>query len=1033
MKNALVLCLFLLCAQCVAAQSPQLSVKGPEAALVKLSRLKVDVKIAGNIAYTTAEMHFTNNSNRQMEAELLFPLPEGVSVSRYAIDINGALREAVPVNKNKGKQVFEAIEHRRVDPGLLEKVQGNNFKTRIYPLPPNGGERTVLIGYEEELSNLDKENLRYNLVSKYGSKLDLFELNITVLGAIATPSLINEDRHSGIENVGWTPAHQASIRKTDYQPAENFLLKIPIREDLPSVITQSAGGQHYFYTSTLLDGSRIAKRAPNSIGLVWDVSLSCKNRDLQKELQLLDAYFARVGHTSVTLYFLSYYFERKETFEVSNGEWSRLRRALETAVYDGGTRYSQIAFPDVLLANRETSRNALSTFLPAQEEYLFFTDGLSTLSTSHLPRITRPVYTINSSVSADFSFLNYLAVQSGGHFINLAAQSTQTALNKLVYQSLRFLGIKENYSITDVYPMAGTPAQGSFSVAGISLNPSNELTLLFGYGNKPTLEKKVRIDVRNQETQEVNIEKLWAQKKIADLELRYTKNAEEIEVLGKRYGIVTQNTSLIVLENINDYLAYDIVPPAALRAEYDLLVKQRGATRAVQQKSNWGNVATYYEDLNSWWNRNLKLTGSVRPVPGGKGRVNAPQPAPDDRIVERRRPTESLKEDEVAAPAAVTVTQNAPQFTPSQMRDEKSRAEYSAASPAPPPQPPTDVPARSRIAAGRAAAKSSVLRADMETDQEENEVVGSLQWRSARVKTSTWNPDRAYLKVISAAPAAKRYAIYLQLREGQEGNPAYYFDVAHAFYNAGDRKTALLILSNIADLGLENHQLYKTLTYTLRQWAAYEDALYTAGQIVKWRAHEPQSHRDLGLALEDNGKYQAAFDELVAALEVNYFGEMSGQYAGVEDIILMDLNRLAADHPEIRTGKLDAKYLKKLPVAVRVILNWNQMDTDLDMHVTEPTGEECYYGHRDTEAGARFSKDFTQGYGPEQYLLRNAVKGKYQIKTNYFGETKLTENGPATVMVEIYTRNASGKTERKLKTVQLGTVKEHQVLAEVVL
>ena len=87
------------------AQSPQLNVKGKDSSLVRLNQLKVAVKIVGNIAYTTTEMHFYNGTNRQMEAELMFPLPEGVSVSRYEIDINGKTREAVPVDKNKGKQV----------------------------------------------------------------------------------------------------------------------------------------------------------------------------------------------------------------------------------------------------------------------------------------------------------------------------------------------------------------------------------------------------------------------------------------------------------------------------------------------------------------------------------------------------------------------------------------------------------------------------------------------------------------------------------------------------------------------------------------------------------------------------------------------------------------------------------------------------------------------------------------------------------------------------------------------------------------
>jgi hypothetical protein len=216
----------------------------------------------------------------------------------------------------------------------------------------------------------------------------------------------------------------------------------------------------------------------------------------------------------------------------------------------------------------------------------------------------------------------------------------------------------------------------------------------------------------------------------------------------------------------------------------------------------------------------------------------------------------------------------------------------------------------------------------------------------------------------------------------------------------------------------------------LRQWQAYEDALFTASQVVKWREQEPQAHRDLALTLEDNEQYQAAFDELIKALEVNYYGEMSGQYSGVEDIILMDLNRMIDNHRSINTDKLDKKYLNKMPVEVRIILNWNQMDTDIDLHIVEPTGEECFYGHRDTQAGARFSKDFTQGYGPEQYLLRNAVNGKYLIKTNFFGESTLTENGPTTVMVEMYiTKN--GTTKRTLQTIQLGKIKENQNLAEV--
>lgn len=1083
------------------AQSPELTVKGEEAEKVRMSKLFVNVKVVGNIAYTTAEMHFFNSGTRQMEAELIFPLPENVSVSRYAIDINGKLREAVPVNKNKGKQVFEAIEHRRVDPGLLEKVDGNNFKTRIYPLMPNG-ERTVVIGYEEELSAFDKDNLAYQLVSRFPKKLDQFEINVSVLGTSTAP-IVTESSEKEISFSKWNQSFQASVKKENYEPAEKIVIKIPIQQNIPSVMMQDAGGQYYFYGNTFIEGNKIAKKNPASIGLIWDNSLSCKNRDLKKELDLLDAYFQKNKNTKVTLYFLNYTFEKQKEFVISNGNWTELKTVLENTKYDGGTRYSQISFEN-------------------QDEFLFFSDGLSSLSENLLPKTKKQVYTITSSVSADFSFLNYSAMKTGGNFINLNQISAETALDKLTNASLKFLGIKENLTTTDLFPMEGTPVSGNFSFSGISLNPKNEITLLFGYNNEAVLEKKITLDAAVQSSADVNIEKLWAQKKIANFELQYAKNADEIEFLGKKFGIVTKNTSLIVLENVRDYIMYDIILPSELRSEFDRIKKQEHDTNVAQQKSNWDNIESYFNGLNVWWKKNLKYNGQKiaskykhnRQVPGPP-----PPPSAEGRNGDIRIGTETIKGDPDAAVTidepvgagsvstvivednavyntstppkvdqvkfvapvvakAQEVTEDVPKIT--ELKDKKVGSEEIQ-------RETNAAKLQETVVAGylpENASKNKDLSQDLNfsrgylagdskkpliivdgqfyegelTDLKSDDIdtvdvlkdasrIASYGSRGANgviiittkkkssnsgiVQTKSWNPDRLYLKALAKVPKEKQYDLYFELRKSQERNPSFYFDVAHFFYNQGDFKKALLIISNIADLGLENHQLYKTLTYTLRQWKDYNDAVFTAKQVVKWREHEPQSFRDYALTLEDAGKYQEAFDELIKALEVNYYGEMSGQYEGVEDIILMDVNRMITAHSSIKTGKLDKKYLAKMPVDIRVIMNWNQMDVDLDLHVIEPTNEECYYSHTSTQIGGRFSKDFTEGYGPEQYIIRNAVKGKYQIKTNYFGETELTENGPATLMVEIYITRA-GKTSRTLKTIQLGKIKENQALAEII-
>ena len=123
----------------------------------QLQALKIDVQVVGAMATTTWDMTIYNPQNRLLEGELVFPLGEGQTVSRFAMDVNGVLREGVVVEKAKGRQVFESIVRRGVDPGLLEMVAGNSFKARIYPIPANGTKR-VVIAYEQELSFVSRKD-----------------------------------------------------------------------------------------------------------------------------------------------------------------------------------------------------------------------------------------------------------------------------------------------------------------------------------------------------------------------------------------------------------------------------------------------------------------------------------------------------------------------------------------------------------------------------------------------------------------------------------------------------------------------------------------------------------------------------------------------------------------------------------------------------------------------------------------------------------------------------------------------------------
>ncbi|MBK7883897.1 MAG: hypothetical protein IPJ81_08875 [Chitinophagaceae bacterium] len=217
------------------SQTPVL--KGPDINdnSVSLKTLKIDVKILGNISTTTMEMTFFNSNSRILEGNLTFPLPEGVSVSGYALDINGRLRDAVPVEKEKATQVFESIERRNVDPGLLEKVDGNNFRTRIYPLPA-GGYRTVRISYDEILKLTADQTLRYSLPLSYTQSIADFKLNVQVIQSTLKPKI--EEQPGDIVFNEWNNNYSASLEKKNFIPAGSLRFAIPKSADAAETVMQ---------------------------------------------------------------------------------------------------------------------------------------------------------------------------------------------------------------------------------------------------------------------------------------------------------------------------------------------------------------------------------------------------------------------------------------------------------------------------------------------------------------------------------------------------------------------------------------------------------------------------------------------------------------------------------------------------------------------------------------------------------------------------------------------------------------------------
>ncbi|WP_291072390.1 VIT domain-containing protein [Empedobacter sp. UBA5637] len=922
----------------------------PDENSVSLQSMDVQVEIFGNLDKTTTTLVFTNSSSRNLEGNLVFPLPENTTVSGYAIDINGKLRNAVPVTKVRAVEVFESIQKQNIDPGIIEKVEGNNFRTRISPIPAKGS-RTIQLSYYQELK-LDKSSYQYHLPLDSSKKIAKFNLTTKVYNAAGKPQLIEtpDGSFNFSEN---SNIYEANLSKTDFTPKKSLIINLPKSpNNVESFVQKNVDGSVYFYANLLVDAKSQPKVWSKNIGIIWDNSLSGLKRNHQKELEFLDKIISQQKNLNIEVSLLNFSLEKSRFFQIKNGDWSELKKYLENVTYDGGTNYAKI----------------LPTNLKA-DEYLLFSDGISSFG-SNIFNIDKPFYTIASSPTSNYGVLKMIAQKVGGKFINLNENSVENAFKQINESSVQFLGIINN-TAGEVYPISINDVNNGISIAGISQYPNAKLTMMFGRNGKVEFNKELDL---SKATQNLEISKIWAQSKVNYLELNPEQNKTEIEEIGKQFSIVTSNTSLIVLENVSDYVKYKINPPAELQNEFNKLSKQGFEQNETRKADLLKNAIAKAKELKEWWKKDFKYIKPKYPKPVGDSTTYLEETVQVNMVMPEPRTT-AVMEMESSAEQAMVVTANG-------VRRESRSLCYASAN----------------------------FVADKKMKDESSASVPEI--KIVNVKS-----DKEYMKLIEASK--NPYQTYLDLRNDYAETPAYYFDVATFFFQKKERETGLKILSSIADLGLEDAELYKMLAYKLKEIEEYQTELFITKKVLEWRPFDAQSYRDYALALQDNEQYQSALEYLYKVLTNDYSVEITTRDRDITEIIVPEVNNLISLHrKDLNLSKINKDIIVDIPVDIRVVMNWNKDMTDIDLWVTDPNGEKCFYGHRTTAIGGRMSEDVTQGFGPEQFMLKKAIKGKYKIETNFFGERQMSISGPTTISAEIYLMYSSGKQVKKMITFQ---------------
>lgn len=890
---------------------------------VRMEALRIDMEVAGGIAETRVQMTFLNPNARILEGRLKFPLAPHQVVSGFSLDVDGAQRDAVPVEKAHAQQVFEDITRRGADPGLLQTTLGNNYELRIYPLPP-GRTRTVV------LKIIEPASARLLVPLAYATRVANLAVSLRDASATSAPQLASGATLGLAFGPDPRGGYVARTARTDVVlPVTPLVVESTSRQGL-DVTTEERDGQSFFAATLPVSTSmrHAPRKIPHGVEIVWDTSGSGAHRQLDRELALLDAYFARVRDTTVMLVRVADVASAPERFDVRGGEWQLLRRALQASVYDGASNLGAVGHDGV------------------SNEVLWFTDGLANYGAAWKIAFPVPVFAINSAAGGDAAALQVLADRSGGRHIDLGVLSAAAAKDALLESAATLVELTAT-GASDLVAESQSAAAGRLVLAGQLTARTAEIRVRLRDAEGRITTQVLHVDARQGASRLAALQ--WARLTLASLAGEASINRARIRAIGQRFGLATSETSLIVLERVEDYVQNEIEPPAALHNAYARLLATATKAHVATDSARLEQLVRRFDARVAWWHRDFPKD-RMPAAPSIAVEVPAPSPRPESSAAAMADRARVVSMPLAMAPPHVAPLLDRP------------------AAPAP------------------TLARTDVERKLLEPHGRDDTTI-------AISLTPAANGSAAIKRLRSAKPE-ERARIYADERGANAGNVGFFLDAADFFMAHEQRAVGLRVLSNLAELDLQNRQVLRLLAYRLQQAGEFELAVPIFERVLVLAPNEPQSHRDLGLALAEVGKPQDAIDRLYDVVT----GSWDERFADIDLIALTELNAIAekatSRGTKIDVTRVDRRLLKNLPLALRVVLAWDADNTDVDLHVIDPNGEEVFYDHALSYQGGAITHDATGGYGPEEFALRVAKPGTYRVEANFYGQRQqvLTTN-----------------------------------------
>lgn len=943
------------------------------------------------------------------------------------LDVDGVIVDGVVIEKQAARIIFEKEVRKRIDPGFVELVTGNVFRTRVYPINPQST-RTVRVIYQDQAIPNDN-GYKYEIPLVYQTRLESLDIVLTCFGQeTIKPSFLIDANQKSNNNPQFVNdgngQYTARWHLTNVDPPADHekTLSYIISNSLQPIVTAVEKDAYigtYFAISCALP--RVTQPRINqfdiplkTICILWDASISRSNSNENRLLELntlkkiFDLWLTQFNQLQIIIIIFRNDMNDQILFQLRSDNWNDFMNIFKDLPYDGATNLLQLS--------------SIHISQPINH-YFLCSDCISTIHNDSMnenlyTNLKAPIWVLNGNhlhEPYDTDFIRYVTQYNeyGGGYLNhdKLELNAPDLTNMIENSQIKYVKINSNSTVLHVYPShsISIPLNSDrFLLVGqIPKSSSNSVQLELEFSvNNQTSRVSVSLDLPSNGSNYFGlIRRLWAQQKLNELNAFKDKYKSEILSLGLEYSLVSHFTSLLVLENLQQHLQYRVCPAESRKALYNQYIQHQRQQEIKASNDNleiiniWNQTCRWYDQVITDLDRHRAYLPTTTTGFGGQYspqipmgafyNMNAAQP-----LAAMPATTFGFGLPSTVSPAstfsfgsAVSQTQNQPQGIPMMIPKQSSNS------------------------------------------QKED---------TSSIILNEFNSDSSYITRISLSnSSANAYVVYLSERTLHRQSPSFYFDVASYFLvpksllsaldmfnqqqqiiQTVDKQSmeyGLRILTNILELELEAPQLYRMAAYKLMEIGQWTLAVSICRKIYSLRSDEPQSLRDLALVLIELGEYEQALKYLQQILQKPW----DARFTTIKKVVLLDLNRILVLMNLTNSG-IDKRLIRHLPLDIRIVVQCDTADTSIKLHINEPTGQTCsnFYSMR-TGIGGYIESSFNQSSQPIEYLLRKAISGTYKINLTYINNAQHTLIGATTVLVYIYKYFGTINEEKQIKTIRL--------------